>query len=347
MFALRPVANDIGLIDHPGGRKSHVGEVPIIGGIAMFIGMFTGLIVIPGPSEVLVSVFVASMLLVVVGVLDDRRALPATVRLTNQVAVVLIMVYGAGLSLRGIGDPFGTGLVSMGPATLIFTMLVSLTMINSYNLVDGVDGLAGSLALIALLAVAIVAGFATLPGAIAVTILAAIIGFLVFNFPTRWNSAARSFMGDSGSTLLGFTILWITLSISQGPDQLISPVHCLWFASIPIYDSLTCFVRRSLQGRSPFSPGRDHFHHTLKRGGFSVRQVLGILTGLQFVYASIGLVGHFAGVPDVVLFVAWSGLGLTQRTVINTISRMRRAVLMRQMHDGRPDPDREPRTRAF
>ena len=74
MFALRPVANNIGLVDHPGGRKSHVGEVPIIGGIAMFIGMFTGLIVIPGPSDVLVSVFVASMLLVVVGVLDDRVA---------------------------------------------------------------------------------------------------------------------------------------------------------------------------------------------------------------------------------------------------------------------------------
>ena len=191
------------------------------------------------------------------------------------------------------------------------------------------------------------AGFATLPGAIAVTILAAIIGFLIFNFPTRWNSAVRSFMGDSGSTLLGFTVLWITLGISQGPERLISPVHCLWFASIPIYDCLTCFVRRSLQGKSPFLPGRDHFHHTLKRGGFDVRQTLGILTGLQFIYAAIGIVGHFAGVPDVVLFVAWSGLGLTQRTVIRAISRAHRAVIMRQMRKGQLDPDREPRTRAF
>lgn len=198
----------------------------------MFIGMFTGLIGILGPGDVLGSVFVAAVLLVGVGVLDDRLALPA----------VLIMVYGADLSLGEIGDPFGTGLISMGSATLIFTMLVSLTMINAYNMVDGMDGLAGSLALIALLAVAIVAGYASLPAVIAVTILAAIIGFLVFNFPTQLNLSARSFMGDAGSTLLAFTIVWITISISQGPERMVSPVHCLWFASIPNYDGLTCFV---------------------------------------------------------------------------------------------------------
>ena len=110
---------------------------------------------------------------------------------------------------------------------------------------------------------------------------------------------------------------------------------------------MTCFVRRSLQGKSPFSSGRDHFHHTLKRGGFDVRQTLGILTGLQFIYAAIGIVGHFAGVPDVVLFVAWSGLGLTQRMVIRAISRAHRAVILRQMREGQLDPHREPRFRAF
>jgi UDP-GlcNAc:undecaprenyl-phosphate GlcNAc-1-phosphate transferase len=324
MFALQPVSRKMGLVDLPGGRKRHDGNVPIIGGIAIFVGMFSGLVIIPEASAVLAPLFVASTLLVVIGVLDDRFTLPAAVRLATQIAAVLVMVYGANLPLSEIGDPFGTGLISMEPATLIFTTLVTLTMINAYNLIDGADGLAGSMALVALLAVAVVAGYASLPATIALTISAAIVGFLIFNFPVPWNRPVRSFMGDAGSTLLGFTIVWVTIGISQGPERLISPVHCLWFASIPIYDCLTCFVRRALQGRSPLSPGRDHFHHALYEGGFTVRPVLGILTGLQIIYAVIGLIGHFASIPDVVMFTAWSFLGLTQRFWIVQIGRLNR-----------------------
>lgn len=130
-------------------------------------------------------------------------------------------------------------------------------------------------------------------------------------------------MGDAGSTLLGSTVVWVTIGISQGPERLISPVHCLWFASIPIYDRLTCFVRLALRGKSPFLPGRDHFHHTLQNGGFKVRSVLGIVAGLQAIYALLGVVGHFAVVPDVVMFTAWLVLGLSQRFVIVGIANLR------------------------
>jgi UDP-GlcNAc:undecaprenyl-phosphate GlcNAc-1-phosphate transferase len=85
-----------------------------------------------------------------------------------------------------------------------------------------------------------------------------------------------------------------------------------------------------LKGKSPFSPGRDHFHHRLIRGGFGVRKTLGILTGLQAIYATLGLLAHFTGVPDVVMFAAWSILGLSQFRVINIISRHRRAYLLRK-----------------
>jgi len=330
MFALRPLAKSVGLVDRPGGRKSHIGEVPINGGIAMFIGAFAGLTLVGGALYALPILFVACLLLVVTGVLDDHFTIPAAARLTIQIAAVLLMVYGAKLPLTDIGDPFGTGEISMGRFTLIFTMLVTLTMINAYNLIDGVDGLAGSLGLVALLAVATAAGPGHNAAAAALTVTAAIVGFLMFNFPTKWNRKVRSFMGDAGSTLLGFTIVWITLGISQGSESLISPVHCLWFASIPIYDTLTCFVRRILAGKSPFTPGRDHFHHTLKRGGFGVRDSLGILTGLQAAYAIVALIGHFAQVPDVVMFTGWSVLGLSQRFVIKTMAKHRRAALLRR-----------------
>jgi UDP-GlcNAc:undecaprenyl-phosphate GlcNAc-1-phosphate transferase len=211
LVSLRPVAIALGLVDRPGGRKNHEGNVPIIGGVAMFAGMFAGLLLVNSPSYPLVPLFVAAALILVVGVLDDRLMLPASVRLSAQTAAVLIMVYGAQLPLTGIGDPFGNGEIVMGRLTMAFTLLVTLTMINAYNLVDGVDGLAGSLALVALLAIAAAAGIGHPGAAMALTASAAIIGFLIFNFPTLWNRKTRTFMGDAGSTLLGFTIVWIAL----------------------------------------------------------------------------------------------------------------------------------------
>ncbi len=330
MVALRPIAFKIGLLDMPGGRKRHEGYIPIIGGLAMFAGIFAGLLLLPISAKFVHSIFAASLILVVTGACDDRFGLSASARIISQIVAVLLMVYGADLRLADIGDPFGTGIVSMGPFTLVFTLLVTLTMINAYNLVDGADGLAGSLTLIALLAVALVSGAHHPSAAEALTVSAAVIGFLLFNYPTRRNRRMRSFMGDAGSTMLGFMVVWITLGVSQGEARVISPVHCLWFASIPIYDCLTCFVRRAMKGRSPFSPGRDHFHHVLFRGGFSVRSTLAILTGLQLMYALIGIAGHFAGVADVLMFAAWSLLFFTQRAIIRQLGRLHRCYKFRK-----------------
>ena len=327
---LRPIAKVVGLVDKPGGRKTHEGDVPIVGGMAMFAGMFAAFTLLASSAFTWPAILAASAILVFVGVIDDRLHIPAAIRISAQIAVVLLMVYGARLGLSSIGDPFGTGEISMGRFTLIFTMLVTLAMINAYNLVDGVDGLAGSLSLLALLAVAAVAGYDHPMASVALAICSAIVGFLVFNFPTPWNRKGLTFMGDAGSTLLGFAIVWVTLGISQGPDRLISPVHCLWFAAVPIYDLFTCFVRRILKKKSPFMPGRDHFHHTLRRGGLGVRQTLGVLFALQAGYAIVGLLGYAAAIPDAVMFSLWSVTGLSQRFVIKLVARHHRAYQRRR-----------------
>ena len=321
MFALRPVAEAIGLVDRPGGRKSHIGDIPVIGGVAMFLGIFAGMSLFQESGHAVGSLMSASLLLVVIGAIDDRFHLPSAVRLAAQITVALIMVYGAGLSLADVGDPFGIGMISLGPFELIFTVCVTLTIINSYNLIDGVDGLAGTLAIIALMSIAIVGGIGAPSTAMAAVAAAAIMGYLFFNFPAGVNRPLRSFMGDAGSTLLGFTIVWITLGISQGPERLISPVHCLWFAAIPVFDCLTCIVRRVRAGKSPFQPGRDHFHHTLKNSGMSERLVLATLVSLQLLYAMAALVGFTAEVPDSVMFSAWAVVGITQRFGIKRIAR--------------------------
>jgi UDP-GlcNAc:undecaprenyl-phosphate GlcNAc-1-phosphate transferase len=213
----------------------------------------------------------------------------------------------------------------MGRFTVVFTLVVTITMINAYNLVDGLDGLAGSMALIALICVALVAGTTNVFGATALVAAASIVGYLIFNFPTSWNRSLRSFMGDGGSTLLGLTVVWVTLGVAQGDARIISPVHCLWFAALPIFDCLACFVKRVRRGKSPFESGRDHAHHMLRRGGFRVRETVLILAGIQLVYASVGVAGHFAGVPDVAMFTAWSVVGILHRIIIHTIAKYHRS----------------------
>ncbi len=324
MLALRPFARSVGLVDRPGGRKAHTGEVPIVGGIAMFAGVIAGLTIIAEPSLRLASLLTASSILIAIGVVDDKYGLRPSARVLAQIAAILIMVYGSGLQLVEIGNPLALGEIRLGPFALIATVVVSLTVINAYNLIDGVDGLAGSLALIALISIAAVVGPGQIPSSISLIIVAVIVGFLIFNFPVKRTQHVRSFMGDAGSTFLGFTILWMTLGVSQGSDRIISPVYCLWFASIPIYDLLTCFVRRCIAGKSPFTPGRDHFHHTLARGGMHVRQVLGILTGLQSVYAVIALLAFYYDIPEPVIFVVWSALGLSQRALFKFLARHHR-----------------------
>ena len=257
------------------------------------------------------------------------------------------MTYGAGLALASIGNPFGLGEILLGPFALLGTLVVAITVVNAYNLVDGADGLAGILASIALIAVAIVGGFGVASTGIALTVLAAILGFLIFNFPVKLNRPVRAFMGDAGSTFLGFTVVWVTMGISQGSEALISPVVGLWFASIPVFDCLTCFVRRSMAGKSPFKPGRDHFHHTLNRGGFHVRQTLAILGGLQALYATVAVFAFLAGVPDVILFAAWAILGLTQLMVIRAIATRHRKYIFRLQREGRLEAYRARRSRVL
>lgn len=333
LLLLRPLALRTDFVDRPGGRKRHIGNVPIVGGIGMFAGIIAGVVALGVADELTIGFFFAVLMLVLVGAFDDIRHVPPIIRVLVQAAAVAVMAFSSGMMLFSLGNPFGFGEIALGPFALLGTLLVALTVINAYNLVDGADGLAGTLGLIALVAVAVVGHIAATPTFLALVVGGALAGFLMFNFPTTLNRSLRTFMGDSGSTVLGFTVFWGTLGISQGEHAAISPVVGLWFASIPVYDCLTCFVRRILKKKSPFSPGRDHFHHVLFRGGFTARRQLAILGGLQAIYAAIGVGASLLGVAEVVLFTVWSLLGLTQRFVITKVAALHRLhVSAQQSH---------------
>jgi UDP-GlcNAc:undecaprenyl-phosphate GlcNAc-1-phosphate transferase len=317
--SLRPAAIAVGLTDAPVGRKRHAGEVPIVGGIAMYAGIFLGICIAMGTSGNSVYLLAAGALLIMVGVLDDWRGLPCIPRLLAEITAALIMIIGGGLVITDIGNPFGFGIIQTGPVGILVSVLITVSVINAFNFIDGIDGLAGSMALVALLAGATASGWASPTVSIATVACAAIIGFLFFNLPMQGNRHTRTFMGDAGSTLLGLVVVWHTISITQGDSRAISPVTGLWFALVPLADFFTCFVRRIASGCSPFDCGRDHIHHALLRSGFTAQQTLIILTGLAATYAGIGLFGVVAGAPDFLMFALWVILGASQYWLVSRL----------------------------
>jgi UDP-GlcNAc:undecaprenyl-phosphate GlcNAc-1-phosphate transferase len=324
MLAFRPLAQAIGLIDKPGGRKRHVGEVPIIGGVAMYLGVVVGVALLPDVGSSFSLLLGAGGLLILIGVIDDRFGLPATVRLVAQLVAVLIMVFGAGIVMKDIGDPLWIGRIRLGPFSLFVTALIFASVINAYNMADGLDGLAGSMVMVALLAIAIVAGAASPVQGLALVVAGAVAAYLVFNLPIEKNRPVHAFMGDAGSTFLGLCVVWLTVSVCQGPDRVISPVNALWFAAVPVFDLFTCFVRRIVAGRSPFHSGRDHLHHILRDSGMTVPGVVVTLVSLQVAYAIFGIATAAMSVTESLVFTIWAVLGIGQLTLIRAIANLYR-----------------------
>jgi len=325
-LTLRPLALRLRITDKPGGRKQHIGEIPLVGGIAMFIGILVAAMAAVQPMGRW-TLLVPAALLVIVGVIDDRYNVGVSVRLTAQICAALIMMIGGGLYLRDVGDPFGTGLLGLGIFAIPISVLVALSVINAFNFIDGIDGLAASMALIALTAGALATGLRASAVSVAAMACGATLGFLLFNFPAFRNRHLRTFMGDAGSTLLGFIVVRFALSISQGADRSLSPVAALWFALMPLSDFFSCFIRRVARGKMPLHAGREHFHYMLMRAGLSGRQVLAVLVAFSVLYAAVGLIGASQKLPDWALFAPWFTLLGLQHFIIRGLAmylRLRR-----------------------
>jgi UDP-GlcNAc:undecaprenyl-phosphate GlcNAc-1-phosphate transferase len=323
MVALRPIAMASGLVDSPSRRKAHAGTIPLTGGLAMYLGIVLGVSLLPGASLIEIFFLIACGTLLVVGLHDDVHRASPWLRLGVQVFAACVMVFGGGIEILDIGNPLGLGKIDLGPASLLFTILVTCTVINAFNFVDGIDGLAACLAIIAIGGVTLVSvGQVPASASLGALVCMSILGFLIFNFPLGWNARMRSFMGDSGSTMLGFVVVWLTTTISQGETRQISPVVGLWFAMIPLADFFTAFVRRLARGASPMRPDREHLHHILLHFGLSSPAVLNIMGLLALAYATIGVLGHYLSIPDPVMFAAWSYVMLFQYALIAVIGRV-------------------------
>ncbi|MBC6907467.1 undecaprenyl/decaprenyl-phosphate alpha-N-acetylglucosaminyl 1-phosphate transferase [Saccharophagus sp. K07] len=309
---LQPLAYLIDLVDKPGGRKQHDGVIPLIGGIAVFIGIFlTAYLFLDQPTFIRLFM-VGGGFMVFLGAVDDRYDLSPRLRLVGQILVASIFVYGLDIYLANFGNLVGLGNIEVGWAGYFLAILSLVGVVNAFNMLDGIDGLIGSFGLISFMGLAYLFGGAgqTNLALLSMLFIGAVSAFLIFNIwgvPSRQKRINKIFMGDAGSMFLGLALGVLLIYGSQAEIKAFDPVIAIWFVLLPMTDMFTLMYRRIRRGKSPVAPDRTHIHHILMRAGFKPWQALYILVLVQTVLVLFGITASVYELPEYVSFAAALG----------------------------------------
>ena len=273
------------LLTEGGGRNSHNGFTPNIGGLAIFFGLLLSnlfvlayyleqdrTIIIDADSVYLLRSYliitVSCILLFIVGLADDLTSLSYRFRFLVQLIITFVLTYYGDVRIESLNGLFGIYELPYF-VSLFFSMIVAIFIINSFNLTDGLDALATTLG------VCILSSFAVLfimdndfyHAALTLSGVCSLLAFWFYNRPP-----AKIFMGDCGSLVIGFIIAYCAIKLCNTPidsSGTINPVFILCILAYPSVDTLRVFIVRVLSGKSPFSADRNHIHHLLVDKDFS------------------------------------------------------------------------------
>ena len=249
------------VVDVPDARKVHSAPIPRCGGLAMAVGALLPVLMWTQDTPFGRAMLIGSWILVIFGLIDDWKGLNYKIKFASQIAAAVVMVVYGGVEIRSLGALLPGDMLLPGYLAIPLTILVIVGVTNAINLADGLDGLAGGISLLSFICVAYLAYRTDNPSIVvgAVAISGAIFGFLRYN-----THPAVVFMGDAGSQFLGFTAISLSLHITQEQTPL-SPLVPLLLLGFPVLDTLTVMLQRVAEGRSPFYPDKNHFHHKLMR----------------------------------------------------------------------------------
>lgn len=290
LFSLNKLAPLIGLLDHPSHRKIHARATPLTGGLAIAIGGGTLLFMAPQVIVPHLWILLGALLMVVIGSVDDAHNIGANQRLLIQAIAATLPIFGGDLLITNLGTYPLIGDITLHPFSAIaITFFAILAGVNAFNLIDGLDGLAGSLILLPLLALSYLSAAqgnmvtAILTGSLS----CCLIGFLLFNLRLPWQKQAKAFLGDAGSTSLGFLIACLLIKNAQGENAVLRPIGAIWLIAIPLIDTFTVIALRKLRGAPAFKASKDHLHHILFHSGFSVLKTWTVIVGSSFLFIVI------------------------------------------------------------
>jgi UDP-GlcNAc:undecaprenyl-phosphate GlcNAc-1-phosphate transferase len=297
---VRHIAQWIGAVDAPGGRRVHAQATPRLGGLAILGGYWAALALCAGtglltgrvsdPRAVWIFLL-GGGLLAAIGAIDDAKPLGAKKKLAAQIVVATLAWYGDVRITEHVAVP-GFGLLEIGPVlSYLGTVVWILAFTNAINLIDGLDGLAGGVVFFAGLTNLVVAllGGNVLGATLNAALAGAVLGFLFYNF-----NPATIFMGDTGSMFLGYTLgAAALLSGHQKESTLVSLLVPLIALGLPLADTLLAMARRFLAHRSIFSADRQHLHHRLVDLGLTHKRAVLVLYGCSVLLCAAAMAAAF------------------------------------------------------
>lgn len=315
---VRNLANSRGWVSPPASvRHIHIGPVPRLGGVAIFI-TFTivagFLIAVPrilgvGASlsaRTIACILGAATLVFLLGLYDDFRPLKAGVKFAVQ-AVAGALLFFAGFGVFDIPLLFGS--YNFGWLALPITILWVLWITNAFNLLDGIDGLAAGSALFSTLTVFVVSLVSGnfLVSSLTLALAGAILGFLRFNF-----NPATIFLGDCGSLFIGFMLSALALAGAQKGSTIVAVAIPVVSFGLPVLETVLSVFRRFLSGKPLFTADRGHIHHKLLQRGLSQHQVVYVLYAVSAICGllSLLLLNPSGSMVGIVLFVIFAGVWL-------------------------------------
>lgn len=312
------IAEQKKLFDVPDQRKVHTLPVPSLGGVGIFGGfLLASLLSIQSYNNPEFQYFFAAALVIFfLGLKDDLLVLSASKKFIGQVIAASILIHLGGIRLDSMHGLFGFENVPVGFG-LALSYLTIIVVINSFNLIDGVDGLASCLGIFTTL---IFGSYFFIVGEQAYSLLAfamtgSLIAFLIFN-----HNPAKIFMGDSGSLMIGLVnaILVIKFINTASQSYITIPVEsavAVGFSIliVPLLDTLRVFSIRIYNGRSPFTPDRNHIHHLLLEKGFGHKAITFICVAINAGFVALAYFGRNLGPTTLILIMvtlSFTGFGL-------------------------------------
>ncbi len=319
--AVKTLACKVGAIDVPDGqRRVHKAPIPRLGGLAIFLGFMCAVISLVEIDNQVRGILIGSMIIVAIGIVDDIKQLRALIKLVVQIIAAIIVVCHD-VKISALTVPtfiIDTGYLPLGWFSVPITIFWIVAVTNAVNLIDGLDGLAvgvSSIATFSLFFIAILAGEPTV-AIIAAALAGSCLGFLPYNF-----NPAKIFMGDTGSTFLGFILSTICIQGLFKGYAVISFIIPFLILGLPLFDTSVAILRRIHNKKPIMGADRGHLHHKLIDMGFSQKQtvailyVIAMLLGLSAVIlVEKGAQTAFLLVSVVLLMLVFGGKVITWQT---------------------------------
>lgn len=283
MPVLRSTAIRFGIMDMPGGRKIHKTATPLLGGVAIYAGLLIGVLFNLDSIHTLIPILTGATLILILGLANDVREISAQSRLILQILIVsIVTVTGERISFLPSG-------YWQDAVEVVITVLWIVGVTNAYNYLDGLDGLAAGSAIVNLLCFGTIL-YATGQNALVLLCIApgaACLGFLPHNF-----SRKKVFLGEAGSTVLGFILAAIAVTGNWAADNVVKLAIPILILGVPIFDMIFTTAMRIKEGKVKTLVewlrygGKDHFHHYLVDLGF---HSTGAVVFIYFITLSLGI----------------------------------------------------------